>query len=200
MASKFELCEGCMGSQGLNAIRGWAQAWLASASDGGAKACDAQSSKTAAAAGPASGPAVQGGLSSCFELEAALVRLCGDRVMFKRLLSQFALDLAEWEPRLLALREQADASALCQLAHAIKGAAASAGAERLRCAAQALEVDLRNGSTTPAGEPARACLQELRQALAALQDWHAAGQSFEPSPSASHPDSAGGERLGRSLS
>lgn len=58
-----------MGFQGLGAIRGWAQAWLASASEGREKARDVQQAS----------PAAEGGMSSCFELQAVLAIEAGLR-------------------------------------------------------------------------------------------------------------------------
>lgn len=113
---------------------------------------------------------VRAGGREVFDLEATLARLGGERMVLRRVLHQFALDLAEWEPSLMALRGAADAAALCQLAHAIKSAAASAGAVRLHAAAQALEAGLRAGSAVPPGELADACRSEFRRASTALRE------------------------------
>lgn len=115
---------------------------------------------------PASSP--QAGLSEALDLESTRLRLGCDEALLQRVLEQFALELDDWERELESGMDQADAPAACRLAHAIKGAAATVGAHRLRVAAQAFEAGLRSGSAAPGGELARACLGELRQTRAAL--------------------------------
>jgi HPt (histidine-containing phosphotransfer) domain-containing protein len=178
--------------QGLGAIRGWAQAWLAtrSASGGLGLARDAQFPLQVEPA--ATGLASAACLADCFDLDAALLRLGGDLSLLHRLLRQFALDLAAWEPRLLEHGEQADLPALRQIAHAIKGAAASAGAQSLHCAALALEADLRRDCSPAAVELASACLHELRLALAALRAWQADRQADGGSPCGTPQHAAAG--------
>jgi len=47
---------------------------------------------------------VRAGGLEVFDLDATLARLGGERMVLQRVLHQFALDLAEWEPSLMALR------------------------------------------------------------------------------------------------
>lgn len=151
---------------GLTAVGARAWAWL-----------------TAAAPDASRSPAAGGRLEG-FDLAAALVRLGGDGQLLRSVLQQFALDLADWEPRLAAAMQSGDVPATRQLAHALKGAAATAGAESLRAAALALEAGLRNGSTTPGGALAQACLAELGLALAGLHKWLDSGASVATDPAA----------------
>lgn len=156
--------------KGLAAAGARAWAWIAAAS--GRSASTGTGAVEHRAAVPEPVPAAHASAaaspSDAFDLEATRLRLDGDEDLLQRMLSQFALEIDEWERNLTAGRDQADAPALCRIAHAIKGTAANLGAVRLRAAAQEFEAGLRAGTAAPVGELASACLHELRQTRAAL--------------------------------
>ncbi len=95
---------------------------------------------------------------------AALERLDGDEDLLTTflglLLEQSAADL----PRIAQALERGSAKELERLAHSLKGAAASLGAERVRQAAYQLELIGREGDL-PAGPAALACLSDEVQQL-----------------------------------
>ncbi|MBF0626904.1 MAG: response regulator [Magnetococcales bacterium] len=78
-------------------------------------------------------------LGPAFDLAAALTRVNGKPLLLRKLLKAFAVQNDQTVPRLRQLLEQGDRDAACHLAHALKGVAATLGAEEVRAAARDLE-------------------------------------------------------------
>ena len=94
-------------------------------------------------------PAAENG-DAPLDLETALPRFSHDREIFVEVLTEFVERLPEDMQRLAAAAQCLDASQVWQEAHRLKGAAASLSADRLRDAAQQLELQSREGDLSQA--------------------------------------------------
>jgi len=98
-------------------------------------AIDRAATKRTAASPPATGDT-----SHVLDLDAALARVEGDRSLLEEICRLFAEECPRNLTALLAALDIRDVAAVQQLAHTIKGAAASVGASRLSQAALELEI------------------------------------------------------------
>jgi len=105
--------------------------------------------------------------------QGALARIAGDRDLLEEMWQVF---LEDGEQKLLALeqaRERLDTALSAAVAHSIKGAAASIGAEALQAAAAAMEKDILQGELTRDAILLTRLLSletTLRQTLSALEE------------------------------
>ncbi|MBF0192337.1 MAG: response regulator [Magnetococcales bacterium] len=115
-------------------------------------------------------------LGPSFDLADALGRVNGKPLLLRRLLRSFAAQNSESAKRLRLLVERREYDVACQLAHALKGVAATLGARTVFAAARDLEQSCRD----PSGDPPFSALLDaldaaMTQALTAIQ-----GLSPEP--------------------
>ena len=123
------------------------------------------------------------------ELEAALMRLGGNRRAYRRLLRQCAQDLAEQAARLRALAAAALWADAAREAHTLKGLAGTLGSRALAASAAAAERALASGGTAAATAVAELCsaIEATRPALLRLcerLDGEAAGAAVRPADGA----------------
>ncbi|MBF0212685.1 MAG: response regulator [Magnetococcales bacterium] len=101
-------------------------------------------------------------LGPAFDLKSALTRVNGKPLLLRKLLNSFANQNEESVARLRALLDQQNRDAACHLAHALKGVAATLGAEAVRAAARDLETACREGGEDP---PFAALLEALESRM-----------------------------------
>ncbi|MBF0613571.1 MAG: response regulator [Magnetococcales bacterium] len=82
-------------------------------------------------------------LGSGFDVQAALTRVNGKPLLLRKLLKAFAMQNRETVSRLRHLLAHEERDAACHLAHALKGVAATLGAEEVRSSAWQLEMACR---------------------------------------------------------
>ncbi len=153
--------------------------------------CGRPAGQTLAPASAAAAPdpaLTQAAAEAGVELAAALTRLGGNRLAYRRLLRQCAEDLAEQPARLRALAAAARWEDAAREAHTLKGLAGTLGSRALAASAAAAERALASGGTAAAVAELCTAIESARPALLRLcerLDAEPAGAAARPGEGAS---------------